>query len=126
MLNIQDLGSAGHDGFDDLGQKNQIMYVRGGHGVALEERNWGAIVAFIFNGEVVKPKPLLVEERALWVVVLGSIAPILWLSIFAFLIFGGYSVVTTPWHEWVKTACIIGYFMLIWKILTRVSMQNFL
>lgn len=120
MINVQDLGSAGHDGFSTLSRKHQVKYVHGGHGAALDERNWEGIASFIVNGEVVEPSPLLVEKRVLWVTVLGSVAPLIWMLIFSGIYFGGYLIVTAGWPEWTRTAVLIGYVMLIWKILTRV------
>lgn len=50
-----DLGSAGHDGFEDLDDGNgnighQVRYAKGGHGAALEEGHWDDIADFILNG----------------------------------------------------------------------------
>ncbi len=48
ILPIQDLGSAGHDGFKSE-RPNNATYVDGGHGAALEEGRWREIASFLLG-----------------------------------------------------------------------------
>jgi hypothetical protein len=88
MLHLQDLGSAGHDGFrigtwqtkpsqNTTGNGQfQVTYVRGGHSAAVKEANWDAIAAFVVDGTMVPPPPALrSEERGRLASVLGAAAP---------------------------------------------------
>jgi pimeloyl-ACP methyl ester carboxylesterase len=118
ILNIQDLGSAGHDGFDDLEHPNEIEYVRGAHGAALKEEHWDDIAEFIVNGKV--PDKTFQKERSSWIVWLGHISPLVWLAIISVVIFIGSLIVNQPeWAEWFKTTVFIGYVWFLYKILTR-------
>jgi hypothetical protein len=48
-LGIQDLGSAGHDGFRSAAV-SQVSFVKGAHSAAIQEDNWDAIADFILSG----------------------------------------------------------------------------
>jgi pimeloyl-ACP methyl ester carboxylesterase len=49
LLSIFDLGSAGHDGFDDTAVVD-VNYIRGRHGAGHEEGAWNDIARFIVHG----------------------------------------------------------------------------
>lgn len=53
-VRLLDLGSAGHDGFDEagLGLVHQVDFIAGSHGAGHEERHWGDIARFIVSGTV--------------------------------------------------------------------------
>ena len=120
MLGIQDLGSAGHDGFstEDKGVE-QIKYVRGGHSAALVEANWDAIAHFILTGTPQDPPPgIKASSQELLVKLPGLAAPLIWILISIALFF----VFSTLWslgvQEWQKTLLSAGFAWLIWKLVT--------
>jgi hypothetical protein len=81
VIRIQDLGSAGHDGFRQ--HIHQLAYVRGGHAAAIQEDLWSDIARFIVHRQIDPRhvKPDLRRHRAWWVVVLGFFPPLLWVLI---------------------------------------------
>ncbi len=128
IMRLQDLGSAGHDGFiaknrsERLPERlHQVRYVRGGHGAALNEDNWEAIAHFVVHGVPAEPpgQPLAAQRSPL-VVAPGRVAPAVWVSLFALAGAGGYGILRQRWADWLKTSVFIGYLWLIWKIVTRV------
>jgi pimeloyl-ACP methyl ester carboxylesterase len=124
MLHWQDLGSAGHDGFEGArpgASVEQIRFVRGGHGAALNEANWDAIARFVLSGQKVEPPPSIASDhQSLAVKLPGRVAPLLWLGILA-LIFVAYPAI---WEldlaEWKRTLLAGGFTWAIWKIVTVV------
>ena len=81
MLNWQDLGGAGHRGFQSP-MVNQIQYVKGAHSAALHEDNWDAIADFVIEGKPVEPpEPIKQSQQSFLVRAIGKIAPLLWLGI---------------------------------------------
>ena len=121
MLRLQDLGSAGHDGFlsTNDGEMHNIRYVRGSHSAALAEENWDAIAQFVVNGDRTPP-PLLLRAQHPVIVAVGHIAPVIWLVIAALLALIGWSILDTNWPEWWKTTILIAYLYGIYKVLTKV------
>ncbi len=120
MLRIQDLGSAGHDGFvNDKHEVEQIKYVRGGHDAALNEANWDAIASFILTGIPQDPPSRIKgKSRSLLVIVPGLVAPLIWLLIAAMIIFVFRAIWALDMHEWERTLLSVGFGWLIWKIVT--------
>lgn len=117
LLRWQDIGSAGHDGFDDdpEGAVYDQRFVRGGHSAALDERNWDSIARFIVTGERVPvPGELQAEEQARWVRP-KYLSIVVWLGIIALLLWFGYML-----HKAAGGAATILYVLLIWKVLTRI------
>ncbi len=124
MVNLQDLGSAGHNGFTiPHPAVRQVRYVKGGHSSALSEDNWNEIASFI-----VSPAPSLrVTEldtagQTGWVVALGKVAPMVWLAIVIVLWYIGRGVVyigRNPQigHPYIALAI---YLWLIWQVLSKV------
>jgi pimeloyl-ACP methyl ester carboxylesterase len=114
----KDLGSAGHDGFNDIEKSKQIEYVRGAHSAALREENWNDIADFIINGN---PPPKKIQgERSRLIVFLGKISPLIWLALTALILFIGASIINhSQWAEWFRTTVFIGYVWFLYQVLTR-------
>ncbi|NCA71235.1 MAG: hypothetical protein EOM91_14250 [Sphingobacteriia bacterium] len=123
MLRLQDLGSAGHDGFSAVNGDalHQIRYVRGCHGAALAEANWDAIARFALHGEVVEPPaPFEAPKRSRLIVLLGRIAPLLWVLLAAG-IYGSYRwILGLEIGEAERTLLAGGLTLLLWMVVTRV------
>ncbi|TBD04589.1 hypothetical protein ELH21_09375 [Rhizobium leguminosarum] len=68
----QDLGGAGHNGFEDK-QAVNVRYIDGSHGAALASEHWREMSDFIFTGDV--PSQGLVTEQDCSVKRLGAWAP---------------------------------------------------
>lgn len=81
MLNWQDLGGAGHRGFQSP-MVSQIQYVKGAHSAALHEDNWDAIADFVIEGKSIEPpEPIKQSQQSFLVSAIGKVAPLLWLGI---------------------------------------------
>lgn len=132
FFGLQDLGSAGHDGFllsqPDAGV-SQVTYVKGGHGAAIVESVWNVIAGFVVDGRVdmdeIQPMP---RRQNVWVKALGLFPPLVWLVLIA----AAYAL-------WLGIAFAIGllgmapsaqafatgfslalYLLLLWLVVTRV------
>ncbi|MGZ0079492.1 hypothetical protein [Methylomonas sp. YC3] len=81
MLNWQDLGGAGHRGFES-DQVNQIRYAKGAHSAALHEDNWDEIAKFVITGKT-DGLPATIKEgkQSFWVSAVSKVAPLLWLGV---------------------------------------------
>ena len=125
ILGLQDLGSAGHDGFavppDDL-TVQQVRFVKGGHGAALQEENWDSIAKFIVDpaASLEEPQEIVASTRSPLVVLPGFAAPLLWLVIAATLVWIGHALFSSDLPEWQKTVSLILYLWGIWRIGTYV------
>ncbi len=114
----KDLGSGGHDGFNDIEKPKEIEFVRGSHGAALREENWDDIAEFIVNGN--PPKKILKGKQSGLIVFLGKISPLIWLALVALIVLIGASIINySPWAEWLRTTVFIGYVWFIYQVLTR-------
>lgn len=118
-VGIQDVGSAGHDGFEHQFPRN-TLYVDGFHDAALKEDWWDTIATFILTGDYQPPANARVAERPVWWVLWPSyVAWALWLLA----AFGLYwllrGILRLRIREWAKTLAVVGYFALIWTVLTR-------
>lgn len=123
MLRWQDLGSAGHDGFDgaEPGAVEQVRFVRGGHGAALNEGNWDAIAHFVLTGQKVAPPPGIASTRqSLAVKLPGRVAPLLWAGILALVIMAYPAIWNLDLAEWQRTLLVAGFTWAIWKVVTVV------
>lgn len=123
MLRWQDLGSAGHDGFDGVepGTVEQVRFVRGGHGAALNEGNWDAIARFVLTGQKVEPPPGIASTRqSLAVKLPGLVAPLLWAGILALVIMVYPAIWNLCLAEWKRTLLMVGFTWAIWKVVTVV------
>lgn len=131
LIRIQDLGSAGHDGFDIVGKHprvHQITYANGGHGAAIEEPLWDVIADFVHDGTI---NPGCVDRiataRSTWVAVLGRFPPIIWSGIAVLIWFGWWltasiiaSVVPPGSANFVTGFALAAYLLAIWLLATRI------
>ncbi|QOJ09411.1 alpha/beta hydrolase [Nitrosomonas sp. H1_AOB3] len=120
MLGFQDLGSAGHRGFDS-DKPNQIRYVKGAHSAALNEDNWDAIASFVIYGTPVNPPNKIIESKqAVWVSLPSRVAPLIWLGMALFLLWLGSMLLPglTP-DQWKKTLIFLFYLYGIYLALTK-------
>lgn len=120
ILGLQDLGSAGHDGFNHNKSVVNVKFVNGDHGAALNELNWDAIAAFIVDDNPnLTPNEIIRGGRSPLVILLGKVAPLLWFLILIVLILIGYFILfNTYLAEWQKTATFLLYLWSVFKILT--------
>jgi alpha-beta hydrolase superfamily lysophospholipase len=121
IMNLQDLGSAGHNGFRIPHEKVfQTKFVRGGHSCAREEDNWNDIAAFIISPN---PGPtrsdLVVQQQSAVVVAMGRTAPLWWLGILAVLCGLGWLVFSAGRHFQHPAIALLIYFWLIWQIVSK-------
>jgi len=97
LLRISDIGTAGHNGFQDDAPKKKCIpaYFKGGHGAAIQPENHTSLAHFILTGEVIKPKPkeeeeLLVAHQEAWAVLLAKLCWAIWLAIAAIAVSLGF------------------------------------
>lgn len=121
MVNLQDLGSAGHNGFKIPHPKVfQTRFIPGGHSCAREEDNWTDIAEFI-----VSPVPyparnsLTVKKQNRLVVVLGRTAPFWWLVIAAILSCTGWLAFYAGHKFQHPVLALLAYIWLIWQIVSK-------
>jgi pimeloyl-ACP methyl ester carboxylesterase len=122
MVNRQDLGSAGHNGFKKLHPKVfQTRFVRGGHSCAREEDNWTDIAKFIVAEEPQQePNRLAVPTQNRIVVALGRTAPFWWLVIIAILVLLGWLSFSIGGNFHHPVLAVLVYSWVIWKIVSKV------
>ena len=122
MLRIQDLGSAGHDGFQSCPptpQVDEIKYVRGGHSAALNEANWEAIASFVLTGNRQELPPSINSNHPSWFIkLLGFVAPLIWLGLFLFVALIFRTILGLEIQEWEKTVWMVLFVLTIWKVVT--------
>ena len=146
MLRLQDLGSAGHDGFPETSLNptteqptpqvvSQVRYVRGKHGAALVEANWDSIAQFILKGTCDEtPSDIQSERRNPFVVLTGLLAPVLCFLLILAIVWVGYLMWPSEPHPWLtdvwyhltdtsfgvraRTLFFVAYVWFIWKIIT--------
>ncbi len=120
ILGLQDLGSAGHDGFNGSNSVSNVRFIEGDHGAALNELNWDSIAAFIIDSEPNFLPSQLIRKRSNIVILLGAISPLIWLLILLLLIWVGQLILfNTGWAEWQKTVIFLIYIWGIAQILTK-------
>lgn len=122
-MRIQDLGSAGYDGFSKVSAPHieQVEYIVGKHSAALVEDNWNAIANFIIGGHNYKhssPPTLIRQKRSGLLNFLSFISPLIWLVGLALMIGLGYLIFTYSPHGW-EFPFLFLYIITIWNILTR-------
>jgi pimeloyl-ACP methyl ester carboxylesterase len=125
-VGIQDLGSAGHDGFGTASRECPLIepphtYIVGGHAAALHEAMWDSIARFTLTG-VLDPPPRELqsatqENLVAWP---AKVSPLIWIAIAALLAWGLYGLARLPVREWKKTLAIVAYCAVIWSVLTQV------
>lgn len=89
------LGSAGHDGFDQgrkRGPVHQVTYIEGSHGAGHEEEHWDYIARFIVAGEAPPEQfPSFAERQSPFWRVIGEASPVLFPAlVLAVLAIGGW------------------------------------
>jgi pimeloyl-ACP methyl ester carboxylesterase len=120
LLRIQDLGSAGHDGFSTLPDELQVEFAKGGHSAALEESWWNTIANFIVSG----PPAVLItpvsysKDPSRPLVIASKIAPVVWILIVAILALALFGIINF-FPSGLRTAAVIIYLWLIFLFLTR-------
>ncbi len=132
-----DLGSAGHDGFDDLDDGNgnvghQVRFAKGGHGAALEEGHWDDIADFVLDGTYDKEKPrgLTEDPRTGFKAALaggGGLVPVLTLLLVLIIVIAVCSgawllptrILPAPLQAYFQPLSLFGALGLVWFILRR-------
>jgi len=129
ILRLQDLGSAGHNGFVQAGVHGNELpvfqrgFLPGHHGAALVENNWDDIAHFIVDGVPREVATMnLLPKRNGFVVAVGLVSPLLWFLLLTFLGLAAWGIWTQPWvrSEWQRTLLLVAFWWIIWKILTWV------
>lgn len=121
MLNWQDLGGAGHNGFQS-DQVKQIRYVKGAHSAALNEDNWDAIADFVITGKTDElPAPIKEHKQSFTVSAVGKVAPLLWLGIIYLLYLTGRAfwpdLSGQQWRDVVFSAMyVVGILLVLTKV----------
>ncbi len=132
VLGLQDIGSAGHDGFAVTpGAPNiyQVTYVKGGHSAAIQEPLWDAIADFVVTGKAdVASLPSIEKKHTFWIGAFGWFPPVIWGIIIAILYglwkgiewsIGGMAADPAT-RGFVTGAAAVAYLLLIWLTITRV------
>lgn len=128
---LQDLGSAGHDGFDSSSEDKgvfQVRYVKGGHDAALTEEIWDHIAGFVIEGRIDMDKvPNRAHDQNLFVRLIGRAPPVIWVFILVLLCLGLISIlwicntiIGAEARGLAKGFALSGYALLLWLVLTRV------
>lgn len=84
LLHWADLGTAGHNGFQDDTPKESSFdrYFQGGHGAALAPANHPSLARFILTGERIPPaQPILVDQQNGLTATLAKLCWLVWLFI---------------------------------------------
>lgn len=120
-IGVQDLGSAGHDGFDS-GRVVQprALYVKGGHSAALQEQVWDSIAEFVVSGKFVPPPEGIEPKQNPWIKYPAYGAILIWLLIALALMAIYIGLLRLRLREWKKTLIIVGYVWFVWTVLTEV------
>lgn len=119
-VRLQDLGSAGHDGFFAIPSGHQVCYVAGGHSAALREDFWDSIAHFVVHGRPGPlPSGLVRDEPSRALRALGWASPLLWLVLIGGLVWGGLGIWGLDLDEAVRTLFLVGYTGLVWIVVTR-------
>ena len=138
LIPLQDLGSAGHDGFAQCKSPNvrNLSYLHGTHSAAIKEENWDALAHFIVTGEMefikIHPhgepqkRPTLDRRKGLWTKIVSAIAHLPQVAvvvIIALLLILGYAILTgltfVQAPEWAITLTLLAYLSLVWWILNK-------
>jgi alpha-beta hydrolase superfamily lysophospholipase len=94
LVQVQDLGSAGHDGFANPSEAlTEVRYVPGRHGAAVEERYWDDIATFIVSGRAPAHSEA-VATRSMPIVLLGHATAAVWLVAAALVVLPAYYLMT--------------------------------
>ncbi|WP_433861442.1 alpha/beta hydrolase [Pseudomonas thivervalensis] len=127
---LQDLGSAGHDGFDSSSESNgvfQVRYLKGGHSAALTEEVWDHIARFVIDGRIDMDKvPNQANEQHMLVKLIGRAPPLIWgailvllCAIWAVILCICNAIPEAEARGLAKGFALSGYLLLLWLVLTR-------
>jgi hypothetical protein len=128
LLPVQDLGSAGHDGFAALpATMAPEPEVQGGHSAAIAEAHWDDIADFVVSGKR-RHTAATPRVRNVFVQVLGWFPPVVWLAIVALLAavwLGIFSLIAGLMPIGIAQGFVVGlafgaYLLLIWGVATRI------
>jgi pimeloyl-ACP methyl ester carboxylesterase len=113
-LRVQDLGSAGHDGFGgEEAQLLQVRFVRGGHSAALGEEHWQHLAKFIVHGKLPEGSG---EQSPVWKRI-GRVPEAVWIGILIVLALIGWGLFHLMPTPELRTLALVIYIWLIWKLL---------
>jgi pimeloyl-ACP methyl ester carboxylesterase len=131
LFGLQDLGSAGHDGFSIAKthpKVYEITYVKGGHGAAIEEPLWDSIADFVGTGVLAPTQADRVHHsQTLWIKTIGRFPPLVW----AFIAAGAWFAWTCIVHyiapifssaesrQFATGFGLATYLLLLWLVITR-------
>lgn len=108
LLRFFDLGGAGHEGFTNANNGNQMVqisvpqqhFVEGGHRAAREEDLWDEIAEFIVDGKAAQlPNQSFLKNQPNWMYLLGKSAPLALTSILFLVIAIGFSIASPLWID---------------------------
>lgn len=131
-LGIQDLGSAGHDGFqvaENHPRVAQVVAIRGGHGAGVEEQVWSTIAQYVITGRHGSTQLQTMMGKRSWLVaLLGRFPLLVWGLIFLLLgaawwliAMGLGNSIAEPWMEGFATGIALMLFLgCIWLVSTRI------
>ena len=131
FFKLQDLGSAGHDGFHTAshsGHLFQVRYVKGGHAAAITEDEWDAIANFVLTGEIdVKHLPNGTHQQNYLISLFGRMPPLVWggIGLLMYLAWKGIELlihtnVIDPETRGLVTGLSLGaYLVTLWLVMTR-------
>jgi len=120
-LRLQDLGSAGFDGFRGLAPNEQAEYIQGNHGAALSEIYWDDMANFIVNSSFAKGGAIKIVTRSRLMSIVSKTAPLLLLLVICLIFLLGAGI----WHAFpkldmgFKIIFLTLYCYIVWRILTR-------
>lgn len=121
LLHLQDLGSAGHDGFAVV-PGYEVRYAVGWHDAALKEDFWDAIARFVVHSDPGNMPPGLIRNRrSRFSTLLGWSSPLLWLVGISVVLAGAFYIgLCLPTQsESLKTLVLVLYAGVVWFVLTR-------
>ncbi|NEU06897.1 alpha/beta hydrolase [Flavihumibacter sp. R14] len=120
-LQIQDIGSGGHDGFSSLSSNCQLRYLKGSHGAGIKEELWDTIANYIVNGSTAAfPANICIKKQNGFVKILGLLSPLILLAIIGLLGLVGYGIKIVLKDYLVLQTIFIGlYLIIIWKVITK-------
>ena len=119
-IGLQDVGSAGYDGFSKHPDVNK-GYVIGGHGAALDEDWWDAIARFVVTGSYAQPTDTnVLATPDWWVRYPALVSWAVWICIALTLALFLRLILKLRIREWQKTLVVVAYLFLIWTVLTSV------
>ncbi|MDF2457580.1 MAG: hypothetical protein K0R51_3573 [Cytophagaceae bacterium] len=110
-MKLQDIGSGGFDGFNELSEHQQMKFVEGSHGAAIEEKYWDDIAHFIVHGKFTDTGEVKNKEvRSRFWKFIGKAAPWPFAIILAVVgvgIYFAYVLPADPFNGILSVLCII-------------------